>query len=316
VTRANDAPAEIVATRGLAHRYGNRDALRGVDLAVSSGEIFALLGPNGGGKSTLFRILVTLLAPSAGEARVLGHDVTRSPWKVRAGIGVTFQSPSLDPKLTVRENLLHQGHLHGLRGRPLASRIDAMLELFGLADRAKDAAEKLSGGLARRVDLAKALLHSPSLLLLDEPSTGLDPAARADFFDALRRVRREEDTTCLLTTHLMEEAAKCDRVGFLDEGRLVACGRPGDLVKEIGGEVITLVAEDPAQLAVAIRERFGEEATWQDGVVRLEREDGAAMLPEILSAFPGRVTSATVARPSLEDVFLHKAGRSFSEEAT
>jgi ABC-2 type transport system ATP-binding protein len=301
----------VVVTERLGRSYGEREALRDVDIRLGTGEIFGLLGPNGGGKSTLFRILSTLLAPTSGTASVMGHDVVRTPWSVRRSIGVAFQSPSLDGMLTVRENLLHQGHLYGMRGAALRRRIAEMLDLFAIADRARDRVETLSGGLARRVELAKALLHSPPLLLLDEPSTGLDPKGRRDLFEALTHARDNQGTTCFLTTHLMEEGARCDRVAILDRGRLVAWGRPADLVQEIGGDVITLVSEDPAALAQEVRERFGGEPGLEDGVVRLERERGAEVLPELLAAFAGRVKSATVARPTLEDVFFHKTGRAY-----
>jgi ABC-2 type transport system ATP-binding protein len=304
----------IVVTEKLGHRYGDRDALKDLDLEVPPGEIFALVGPNGGGKSTLFRILSTLQRPTSGRAFVHGHDVERSPERVRREIGVAFQSPSLDDKLSVRENLVHQGHLYGRRGRDLRDRIDAVLRLFRLDDRAADRVETLSGGLARRVDLAKSLLHGPRLILLDEPSTGLDPAARRDLREALEEVRRRDGTSVLLTTHLLEEAEACDRVGILDRGRLVALGRPAQLVREIGGEVLTLATDDPERLASGIRERFGGEPTVAGGAVRWESESAAERLPEVLAAFPTRVRSATVARPTLADVFFHRAGREFREE--
>lgn len=304
----------VVVTRDLRHSYGERTALHGVDLSVDRGELFALLGPNGSGKSTLFKILATLMVPGGGEAEVLGHDPVTAPWAVRRAIGVAFQSPSLDGNLTVRENLMHQGHLYGMRGAKLGHRIDELLTTFGLRDRAGERAATLSGGLARRVDLAKALLHAPPVLLLDEPSTGLDPSARRDLLEMLGRTRREAGTTCLLTTHLMEEAVRCDRVAILDRGRVVAVGAPDELTREIGGDVVTVTAEDPERLAIEIRERFGGNPVADHGAVRLERESGAELLPELLAAFPGRITSATVARPTLEDVFFHQTGHAFDAD--
>ncbi|MCA9751528.1 MAG: ATP-binding cassette domain-containing protein [Gemmatimonadetes bacterium] len=303
----------VLETRGLGHDYGSRKALDDVSLTLAPGEIVALLGPNGGGKSTLFRILSTVMDASRGEATIAGHDVRRAPADVRQALGVTFQAPSLDRKLTVRENLIHQGHLYGLRGPDLAKRVQVMLEAFGLTDRAGDYVETLSGGLARRADVAKSVLHRPRLLLLDEPSTGLDPAARRDLLRLLQRTRDESGTTCFLATHLFEEAEVCDRVAILDRGRLVALGRPADLVREVGGEVVKLTSDDPEGLAVAIRERFAMEAVVADGEVRMEREDGAALLTPLLAAFPDRILSATVARPGLSDVFFRRAGRAFEE---
>lgn len=306
--------AAAVACRDLGHSYGSREALGQVSLQVPRATLFALLGPNGGGKSTLFRILTTRLLPARGSAAVMGHDVVTEARAVRRSIGVAFQSPSLDGKLSVRENLLHQGHLYGFRGRRLADRIDELLALFHLRDRARDRAETLSGGLARRVDLAKAMLHRPRVILLDEPSTGLDPTARRELLESLAELRKADGTTVLLTTHLTDEAARCDRVGLLDRGALVAEGAPEDLVREVGGDVVTLAAEDAEGLAAEVRERFGGEVTVDGELVRTESARGAELLPQLLGAFGPRVRSATVSRPSLEDVFLHRTGRVWHAE--
>ena len=284
---------------GLTHRYGERLALDGVSFSVRKGEIFGLLGPNGGGKTTLFKILSTALRPTSGSARIEGIDVRDDA--VRRRIGVVFQAPSLDQKLTVAENLLHQGHLYGLMGSGLRRRIDEELVRFRLSDRARDRVEKLSGGLQRRVELAKSLLHQPEVLLLDEPSTGLDPGARRDLWDALRSLK---GVTVLLTTHLLEEAERCDRLAILHKGKLVALGAPLDLRGEIGGDVVTIRAKDAEALAAAIREKMGETATVVQGAVRLARERGHELVGRLVEAFPGLVESVTVAKPSLEDVFL------------
>ncbi|MCH7702051.1 MAG: ABC transporter ATP-binding protein, partial [Planctomycetes bacterium] len=227
--------AVAVELEALSHRYGDRLALDAVSLQVAPASVFSLLGPNGSGKSTLFRILATLMAPSSGTARVAGLDVRAQRDQVRRRIGVAFQHPSLDAKLTVFENLRHQGHLYGLSGRALRERIRELLDRFALTDRAGDRTETLSGGLKRRVELAKALLHAPQILILDEPSTGLDPAARASLMDHLHQLRDQDGVTTLLTTHLMDEADRCDRIGVLDEGRLVALDGPAELKRTIGG---------------------------------------------------------------------------------
>jgi ABC-2 type transport system ATP-binding protein len=206
-----------VQVENVVFRYGARTALAGVTFEVGRGEIFGLLGPNGGGKTTLFRILSTLLEPAEGRALIFGHDVAKEPLEARRRIGVVFQNQSLDRRLSVEENLVCQGRLYGLKGAELKSRIEDAMLRTGVADRRADSVESLSGGLRRRVELAKCLLHRPQLLLLDEPSTGVDPAVRLDFWNYLRRLREEQGVTVLLTTHLLEEADKCDRLAILDQ---------------------------------------------------------------------------------------------------
>jgi len=304
--------AAAVLVEGLRRTYGDRVALDGVSFEVAAGEIFGLLGPNGGGKTTLFRVLTTVLPPSAGGATVLGHRLPGAEAAVRAGIGIVFQEPSLDAKLTVRENLMHQGHLYGLRGRDLDTRIDRGLEWFGLTDRAGERAESLSGGLKRRAELAKGLLHDPALLLLDEPSTGLDPGARHDLWTQLRRLREERGVTCLLTTHLMREAEQCDRVGILDRGRLVALGTPAELRASVGGEVVSVEPTASGELEAVradVARVAGTEAVTVGGTVRVEAEGGAALVPLLVAELGERAASITVGRPTLLDVFLHETGR-------
>jgi ABC-2 type transport system ATP-binding protein len=297
----------------LRHFYGERQALRGVSLSIGRGEIFALLGPNGGGKTTLFKILSTLMRPSEGAVRVLGHDLRTDASSVRPRLGVVFQNPGLDPKLTVSENLVHHGHLYGLGGARLRSRIAAVLRDLDLTDRAGDLVETLSGGLARRTELARGLLHSPELLLLDEPSTGLDPGARRDFGQQLRALRDRGGVTIVLTTHYMEEAERADRVAVLHDGALVALGTPDDLKKSVGGDVVVVHAEAPQALGEKIRDRFGLEAQVVEDTLRLERARGHELVREIVEAFPGEVRSVTFGRPTLEDVFVHVTGRRFWE---
>jgi ABC-2 type transport system ATP-binding protein len=297
----------------LRHHYGDREALRGVTFRVDRGEIFALLGPNGGGKTTLFRILSTLMRPASGEARVLGHDLARDAAAVRPRLGVVFQNPGLDPKLTVGENLVHHGHLYGLGGAPLRERVKQLLGDLDLSDRANDRVETLSGGLARRTELARGLLHTPELLLLDEPSTGLDPGARRDFSHHLRELRDRAGVTVLLTTHYMEEAERADRVAVLHDGALVAIGTADELKRGVGGDVVVIEAEAPAELRDKMRAKFGLEAQIVDGTLRVERARGHELVRDVVEAFPGEVRSVTFGRPTLEDVFVHVTGRRFWE---
>ena len=296
----------------LHHRYGDREALRGLSFSVPAGEIFGLLGPNGGGKTTLFRIVSTLMRPTSGEVLVFGDDVTGRPGRVRRRLGVVFQAPALDVRLTVAENLTHQGHLYGLRGRPLAARIDAALERVGLHDRARDLVNTLSGGLQRRAELAKALLHQPELLVLDEPTTGLDPGARRDVWRHLAALRDRDGTSIVLTTHLMDEAARCDRVGIIHEGRLVAIGAPQALTAALGADVITITTDDPADLAARVGARFGVKADVFDEQIRIERDRAHEFVPDLVEAFPGEIEAVTFGKPTLEDVFMHHTGRRLS----
>ena len=238
---------------------------------VDRGEIFALLGPNGGGKTTLFKILSTLMRPTSGTVHVLGHDLGREAPAVRPRLGVVFQNPGLDPKLTVAENLVHHGHLYGLGGASLRERVKQVLGDLDLTERADDLVETLSGGLARRTELARGLLHAPELLLLDEPSTGLDPGARRDFSQHLRELRDRAGVTVVLTTHYMEEAERADRVAVLHEGSLVALGTADELKRSVGGDVVVIEAEAPADLREKVRASFGLEAQVVDGTLRVER---------------------------------------------
>lgn len=307
--------AAVISVQNLVHRYENRTALNGVSFDVRAAELFGLLGPNGSGKTTLFRILSTLMIPTAGRALVMGCDAAEDPATLRRQIGVVFQAQSVDPKLTAYENLWHQGHLYGLRGSALKKRVGEILTRVGLADRAKERVETFSGGMQRRIELAKGLLHHPAVLLLDEPTTGLDPGARRDLWQYLQILRDEEKVSVLVTTHLMEEAERCDRLAIMNEGNLVALGTPAELKSEIGGDVILLdAARDANLLAEHIRARFGVEATVLGNQVRIERQGGHRFVPDVVEAFPGEIHAISVSKPSLEDVFIHRTGHKFWSE--
>ncbi|HEX4150207.1 MAG TPA: ATP-binding cassette domain-containing protein [Pirellulales bacterium] len=304
-----------VEVERLVHHYGQRCALDHLSLCIEQGELFAILGPNGGGKTTLFRLLSTLIPVQQGSIRILGHDAATAAAQVRARLGVVFQAASLDRKLTVLENLLYQGPLYGLGGLELRRRAGEMLERLRLADRQRDLVETLSGGLRRRVELAKGLLHRPPLLLLDEPSTGLDPGARSDLWSYLRQIRDQDGVTVVLTTHLLEEADKVDRLAILNQGSLVALDTPDNLRATVGGDSITIDAAEPAALAGEVSERFGCAAKIVEGKVRLEQPDGHRLIARLIEAFPGRVQSITLGKPTLEDVFIDRTGHRFWTEA-
>ena len=300
----------MIQVQNLTHRYGDRTALSNVSFEVRTGEIFGLLGPNGGGKSTLFRILSTMMVPTAGRALIAGHDVVRDSAAVRRQVGVVFQTQSLDKALTVEENLRAQGHLHGLRGVVLNERMERAMERLGLADRRRDLVETLSGGLRRRVEIAKALLHKPQVLLMDEASTGLDPAARRDLSRHIESLRSGDNVTILLTTHILEEAGRCDRLVLLHQGNMVAEGTPAELRARIGGDVVVLRTADTALLASKIEQRFSVRPVVRDGEVRVEIANGHRFIAEVVEAFPGAIESVGLHKPTLEDVFVDQTGAS------
>lgn len=298
----------ILDVEGLSFAYGDHVALDGLSFSVRRGEIFGLLGPNGGGKTTLFRILATLLAPRSGTARIAGHDVVGAPQAVRENIGVVFQAPSLDGKLTVRENMRHQGHLYGMSGPALERRIDEMLDRVAMRTRENDRVDALSGGMKRRVDLAKGLMHRPALVLLDEPTTGLDPGARIDLWEHLATARAEDGLSVLVTTHLMEDADRCDRLLIVDRGRIVALDTPEALREGVGGDVVVARTSDARALADEVRRRFAEEVEVVDDTIRIRRARGHEFVPALFEAFPGRIEAISVGKPTLEDVFIQRTG--------
>ncbi len=304
-----------VEVENLTHYYGERKALSDVSFQVDEAEIFSLLGPNGGGKTTLFRILSTLLLPTEGAARIFDLDIGTDSSRVRQQIGIVFQNPSLDIKLTVRENLVHQGHLYGLHGGTLRSRIDEMMGRLKITDRASSLVETLSGGLRRRVELAKGMLHHPKLLILDEPSVGLDPGARHDLWQYLESLRDSEGVTILATTHLIDEGDRSDHVLILNQGLVVGSGTPRALKQQIGGDIIALTSKDPEVLSRKIADTFDLKPTVLNGSVRIEKTSGHEFIAKLIEAFPGTIDSVTLAKPTLEDVFIDRTGHRLWEES-
>src|SRR5208337_3469627 len=312
------APASgpALEAAGLDYSYGERRALCSVSFSIARGEIFGFLGPNGGGKTTLFRLLSTLVALQSGQARVLGKDLRGETIAIRRRLGIVFQHPSLDGKLTVGENLSHHGRLYGLTGRALRERAAAVLERLAIAGRKDDLVETLSGGLQRRVELAKSLLHEPELLILDEPSTGLDPSARREFWNYLQHLREHEGVTVVLTTHYMEEAERCDRIGMLHQGKLVAIAPPRELKSEVGGDVIVIRAQAPELLQRKILQRFKLRSQLVDGAIRMERIRGHELVRDLIDAFGEEIESVSFGKPTLEDVFVHLTGHQFFADTT
>ena len=300
-----------IAVENLSHAYQQRQALDTISFDVSCGDIFGLLGPNGSGKTTLFRILSTLMPVTAGTVRILGYDLATEVKAIKHLLGVVFQHPGLDTKLTVVENLRHHGHLYGLAGKMLQHRISECLERFGVSDRATERVEVLSGGLQRRVEIAKALLHSPRVLLLDEPTSGLDVTARRQLSDYLGVLARTENILVLLTTHLLDDAETCDRVGILDAGKLVALGKPDELKAQIGGDVVLIESMDNENLSTAIAERFDVSSVLTDSQLRIECERGHEFVRDVVAAFSQEIQSVRFGKPTLEDVFVKLTGNPF-----
>ena len=307
----SESAAAAIHLDAISHTYGERQALKGVSFDVRPAEIFGLLGPNGSGKTSLFRILSTLMLAGGGKASIMGADLRDEPNRVRRNIGVVFQARSVDVKLTAAENLFHQGNLYGMRGAALKGRVFEMLERVALADRAHERVETFSGGMQRRVELAKGLLHRPAVLLLDEPTTGLDPGARHDLWNYLHLLRQDEGVTVLVTTHLMEEAERCDRLAILNEGELVALGTPAELRAQIGGDVVVIESADAGLLARQFEQRFAVEVKVVGSRVRVEIRDGHRFASSAVEAFREQIESISVSKPTLEDVFIRRTGHRF-----
>ncbi len=297
----------IVEAAGLRHLYGERAALDGLTFAAAEGDVYGILGPNGCGKSTLFRILCTLERPQQGTASVAGLDVAKSGMKLRRQIGVVFQNGSLDKRLTVRENLVAQGQLQGMSGRALIARVDELLGEFGLEERSRDETRTLSGGLRRKVEIAKAIIHKPRVLLLDEASTGLDPSARREMWASLKHLRATSPVTILFTTHLMDEAENAGRLLLISRGRAVAEDSPQRLKAMVGGDVVQFESSSPS-FAGELRERFQVEPVESGGHISVETAAGHRFIANAFDAFPGQITSASLHRPTLEDVFFKVTG--------
>ncbi|MEM9659498.1 MAG: ATP-binding cassette domain-containing protein, partial [Planctomycetota bacterium] len=263
------------------------------------------------GKSTLFRVLSTLIPLQTGSASILGYDVRTEASQIRRQVGVVFQSPSLDKKLTISENLRCYGRVCGLARGEIRSRSGELLDAMGLADRRGDSVETLSGGMRRRVELAKALMARPRLLLLDEPSTGLDPGARSDLWRYLQQIRNRDGVTVVLTSHLLDEADRADRVAIMDRGRFAALDAPVALRSRVGGDAITIHTDDCTRLAERIRSHFQCEASVVGDVVRMERPDGHQWVGRLVEAFPEEIDSISLGKPTLEDVFIDLTGHRF-----
>jgi len=303
-----------IEARGLVRRFGDITAVDGIGFAVPHGEIFGFLGPNGAGKSTTIKMLCTLLWPSAGQASVAGHDVVREPGMVRASLGIIFQDYSLDDRITAEENLRFHCMAYHVPRRERAARIRQMLEMVDLTARAGDRVRTFSGGMKRRLEIARGLPHRPEVLFLDEPTVGLDPQTRQTIWEHILELRAREGITVFMTTHYMDEAEHCDRIGIMDTARLIALDTPAALKAGMGGDVVRLRTADNAAAAVYLEREEGLRAVEEDGTLRIEMANAGEVIPDLLRRIPVSVRSLDIAKPTLNDVFLRLTGRAIRAE--
>ncbi len=303
----------IVEVAELVRRFDQVTAVDGISFEVAEGEVFGFLGPNGAGKSTTINVLCTLLLPTSGSARIAGLDVVAEPLAVRRQIGLVFQDTTLDDYLTAEENLAFHAELYGVDPAQLGERLDAVLEMVDLADRRNNLVGTFSGGMKRRLEIARGLIHSPRVLFLDEPTIGLDPQTRAHIWAYINELRVREQITIFLTTHYMEEAEHCDRIAIIDHGSLVAVDSPDALKATIGKDRIELHVENDEATIAALREQFGIEARLSEGAVVFHVAGGEEFVPRLFAELGEPVRSIRVARPTLDDVFMTYTGRTIRD---
>ncbi len=302
-----------IHARDLVRRFGTVDAVRGVSFDVARGETFGFLGPNGAGKSTTISMLCTLLNPTSGFARVAGYDVVSQRAEVRKRIGLVFQDTTLDDYLTAQENLRFHAELYGVPRHQTGPRIDDVLEMVGLVERRGSVVRTFSGGMKRRLEIARGLLHSPRVLFLDEPTVGLDPQTRTHIWGYIDELRQREAVTIFLTTHYMDEAEHCDRIAIIDEGRIVVEDTPERLKARVGNDRVQIATADDAAAIAALRENFALEATVSEGSIAFYVPQGEAFVPRLFADLGVPINSVSIARPTLDDVFMNYTGRTIRD---
>ena len=307
-SKVEDRPRPAIEVRGLVKRYGQLTAVDGIDLQVQSGVTFGFLGPNGAGKSTTINILCTLAAATEGSATVAGLDVTVERAEVRRRIGLVFQEPTLDGYLTADQNLRFHGELYGVDRSTAAERRTEVLEMVGLVERRHDLVNTFSGGMRRRLEIARGLLHSPQVLFLDEPTIGLDPQTRSSIWAYIERLHETRDITVFVTTHYMDEAEHCDRIAIINEGRIVALGTPEELKAGVGKDRVQIDTDDNERAIAALAATFGLEAAVHEHAVTISVANGAGFVPKLFERLGVPISSVTVTRPTLDDVFLAHTG--------
>jgi ABC-2 type transport system ATP-binding protein len=304
----------IINVQNLSKQFKSLKAVNDISFSVDEGEVFGFLGPNGAGKTTTINILCTLLSPSAGSARIAGCDCVTMPDAVRAAIGLIFQDTTLDTGLTAYENLKFHAYLYNLDRKLTERRIDEMLEVVELQARKNDIIKSFSGGMKRRLEIARGLLHYPRVLFLDEPTLGLDPQTRNTIWDFINALRKKEKITVFMTTHYMEEAENCGRIGIIDHGKIIALDTPARLKETVHGDIVNLVTTDNSRAMQEIQQRFGFSARIENGGLSLEAEKGDEFIPKLLQALSVRTLSVGLKKPTLNDVFLRLTGRTIRDE--
>ncbi|MBA4371347.1 MAG: ABC transporter ATP-binding protein [Thermodesulfovibrio sp.] len=305
---------QIISVENITKRFGNITAVDGITFGVEENSIFGFLGPNGAGKTTTISILCTLLDPTSGKAFLNGHDCSTESDAVRKSIGIVFQDSSLDKDLTARENLTFHARLYRVARAERKQRVEAALEFAGLQDRADDLIKKFSGGMKRRLEVARGLIHRPKVLFLDEPTLGLDPQSRAGLWEFITELPKKHEITIFMTTHYMEEAEVCDQIAIIDKGKIIASGTPQSLKKLVGGDVIYLRTSDNTKAADTLQKLFGLEAAEKDGEIFISTPRGDSCIPSIIREIGDTVLSVRMQRPTLNDVFLKLTGKAIREE--
>lgn len=304
----------IIEVKNLTRKFNGLTAVDHISFEVKKGEIFGFLGPNGAGKSTTINMLSTLLMPTEGDAIINNFNILSQRDEVRKSIGLVFQDPSLDDRLTAEENLRFHARLYGVPSDEYKKRAKEVLQLVDLWDRKNEVIKNFSGGMKRRLEIARGLIHYPAVLFLDEPTIGLDPQTRAHLWSYVLKLKREKEMTIFMTTHYMNEAENCDRIAIIDYGKIVALNSPDNLKTKVGGDVISMKTVDKLSLKKELEERYGVEIKEEDGALRMEVANGDQFLPNLFNELATKIDAIELRKPTLDDVFLHFTGRAIREE--
>lgn len=305
---------EVIKASNLVKTFGELEAVKGISFSVKEGEVFGFLGPNGAGKTTTINMLCTLLKPTGGEAQVNGFDIVKERTKVRESIGLVFQEPTLDSYMTAEQNLRFHGYAYGIPKETLEPRMKKLLEMVDLWDRRKEKISTYSGGMKRRLEITRGLLHYPKVLFLDEPTLGLDPQTRRRIWDHILSLRKQEKLAIFMTTHYMDEAENCDRIAVIDYGKIIALDTPDKLKDAVGGDVVTLKVEDSEKAMSVLKEQYNMQPEQENDAITFAVPRGEEFLPGFVATFPLKLLSIGVRRPTLEDVFIKLTGHAIREQ--